>query len=69
MTKPPRGSYLSVLLRPKAYAVEDDLRNHVSSIVTSQPRRNNAAFVSARHDTNSPQIPPKLTPSTPPRSG
>ena len=27
-TKPPRGSYLSVLLRPKAYAVEDDLRNY-----------------------------------------
>ena len=28
MTKPPRGSYLSVLLRPKANAVEDDLRNY-----------------------------------------
>lgn len=38
--KPPRGSYLSVLLRPKACTVEDDLRNYTWTIVLSHPKRN-----------------------------
>lgn len=46
--KPPRGSYLSVLLRPKASAVEDDLRNYAGSGFLSPPERRRALGMEMR---------------------